>query len=160
MTSLLQARIEDHQSGVFEGFSKDYRCTRLVYFERRSGPTGAILREKQLKGWTRAKKTALIEKANPIWVDLSEAWSKPVKRYQWSREELATLNRVASPKNKQISVGKFRADFRLRRAPLRMTNKRRSFANNAARCVRRWPVSAWLRAGVALLCGTVVPVAG
>ena len=91
MTSRLQARIADHQNGVFEGFSKDYRCTRLVYFERCTGPTGAILREKQLKGWTRAKKIALIEKSNPTWVDLSEAWSKPLESYAWTQEESARL---------------------------------------------------------------------
>lgn len=91
MTSRLQARIADHQNGVFKGFSKDYRCTRLVYSERCTGPAGAILREKQLKGWTRAKKIALIGKANPTWVDLSEAWGKPVEPYRWSREELASL---------------------------------------------------------------------
>ncbi|MGI4756539.1 MAG: GIY-YIG nuclease family protein [Janthinobacterium lividum] len=89
MTGRLQARIADHQNRAFEGFSKDYRCTRLVYFERCTGPTAAILREKQLKGWTRAKKIALIEKANPTWVDLSDAWSQPVGRYRWAPEELA-----------------------------------------------------------------------
>ena len=34
----------------------------------------AIAREKQLKGWRREKKTALIEKTNPAWVDLSKDW--------------------------------------------------------------------------------------
>jgi predicted GIY-YIG superfamily endonuclease len=34
----------------------------------------AIAREKQLKGWRREKKTALIEKMNPAWVDLSKDW--------------------------------------------------------------------------------------
>jgi putative endonuclease len=38
------------------------------------GPGNAIAREKQLKGWIRAKKIALIEKANPAWSDLSEGW--------------------------------------------------------------------------------------
>jgi putative endonuclease len=32
------------------------------------------LREKQLKGWRREKKIALIEKTNPAWVDLSRDW--------------------------------------------------------------------------------------
>jgi putative endonuclease len=41
----------------------------------------AIAREKQLKGWSRAKKLALIERANPAWVDLSEQWGKPMKLY-------------------------------------------------------------------------------
>ena len=45
MTNRLQARVAEHKAGTFEGFSNDYRCTRLVYFERCAGPTGAILRE-------------------------------------------------------------------------------------------------------------------
>lgn len=104
MTSRLQARIADHQSGVFEGFSKDYRCTRLVYFELCTGPTGAILREKQLKGWTRAKKIALIEKINPTWVDLSEAWGKPVESYRWTPEELAKWKEPCSPEKKAVPL--------------------------------------------------------
>ena len=35
------------------------------------------LREKQLKGWLRAKRIALIEQTNPIWADLSEGWYLP-----------------------------------------------------------------------------------
>ncbi len=89
MSTRLQARIQEHKSGTFSGFSHDYRCTRLVYFERSNGPTAAILREKQLKGWRREKKIALIEKLNPTWEDLSEAWSKPVQLYRWTQEELA-----------------------------------------------------------------------
>jgi hypothetical protein len=42
-----------------------------------SGPRAAIAREKQLKGWTRAKKIALITKTNPTWIDLSEKWYAP-----------------------------------------------------------------------------------
>jgi putative endonuclease len=45
-----------------------------VWFERFTGPDCAIAREKQLKGWIRAKKIALIEKLNPTWNDLSEGW--------------------------------------------------------------------------------------
>ncbi|MGA2217548.1 MAG: GIY-YIG nuclease family protein, partial [Terracidiphilus sp.] len=51
-----------------------YNCNRLVWFERFMSPEGAIAREKQLKGWIRAKKIALIERANPTWVDLSDGW--------------------------------------------------------------------------------------
>ena len=89
MTNRLRARIEEHKAGTFEGFSKDYRCTRLVYLERCNGPTAAILREKQLKGWRREKKMALIEQTNPTWTNLSEAWKKPLPTYKWTKEELA-----------------------------------------------------------------------
>lgn len=63
-----------HKQKAYEGFSAKYNCNRLVWFERFAGPTGAIAREKQLKGWIRAKKIALIEKMNPAWGDLSEGW--------------------------------------------------------------------------------------
>ena len=59
---------------LYDGFSATYQCNRLVWFERFGSPLGAIAREKQLKGWLRAKKIALIEKSNPTWSDLSDGW--------------------------------------------------------------------------------------
>jgi predicted GIY-YIG superfamily endonuclease len=56
--------------------------TRLLYFETYREVLNAIAREKQLKGWTRAKKIALIEAKNPKWEDLSREW------YSVSDEEL------------------------------------------------------------------------
>ena len=80
-TSEIEVRVAKHKQGTYDGFTKSYRCNRLVWFERYSDPQGAIAREKQLKGWTRAKKIALIERNNPTWSDLSEAWGKPMKLY-------------------------------------------------------------------------------
>jgi putative endonuclease len=74
VTGNLLKRVFEHKQRKHEGFSAKYNCNRLVWFERFMGPTSAIAREKQLKGWTRAKKIALIEKGNPTWNDLSEAW--------------------------------------------------------------------------------------
>ncbi len=137
MTSRLQARIADHQNGVFEGFSKDYRCTRLVYFELCTGPTGAILREKQLKGWTRAKKIALIEKINPTWVDLSEAWGKPVESYRWTPGGVGQVERAVQPREEggspSASSGQtfdsaaFRSGERMKGVPLAMKQALSSF---------------------------------
>ena len=79
MTSDIEGRIWQHKNGEFEGYSKKYNCNRLVWFERCPFVQNAIAREKQLKGWTRVKKIALIERENPTWVDLSEEWGKPVK---------------------------------------------------------------------------------
>jgi putative endonuclease len=45
-----------------------------VWFESYQEVTSAIAREKQLKGWRRAKKIELIEQHNPAWVDLSREW--------------------------------------------------------------------------------------
>jgi putative endonuclease len=74
MTSNLQKRIFEHKDGAFGGFSSRYNCNRLVWFEIYDDPQKAINREKQLKGWRREKKIVLIEKANPMWRDLSEGW--------------------------------------------------------------------------------------
>jgi putative endonuclease len=74
ITGDLRMRIYQHKQKFRDGFSATYNCNRLVWFERFMGPRNAIRREKQLKGWTRAKKIALIEKANPTWNDLSEGW--------------------------------------------------------------------------------------
>ena len=70
----LHKRAFGHKQKAFGGFSAQYNCNRLVWFERFASPGAAIAREKQLKGWIRAKKIALIEKMNPAWVDLSEGW--------------------------------------------------------------------------------------
>jgi putative endonuclease len=70
----LFSRVMQHRAGDVEGFTSQYRCSRLVWFERYVSPEAAIAREKQLKGWTRAKKIALIERENPTWEDLSADW--------------------------------------------------------------------------------------
>jgi putative endonuclease len=55
-------------------FAASYKIDRLVYFERFGDIRSAIAREKQIKGFTRIKKMALILSMNPEWKDLSEAW--------------------------------------------------------------------------------------
>ena len=74
MTRDLEKRVFEHKRKLFEGFTAIYNCHRLVWFESFDNPGSAIRREKQLKGWTRAKKIALITKTNPTWIDLSETW--------------------------------------------------------------------------------------
>ena len=81
-TSNLEVRVEQHRCGTYEGFSKSYKCHRLVYFEQFQEATVAIAREKQLKRWSRAKKIALIKRVNPAWADLSEDWGKPVEPFR------------------------------------------------------------------------------
>ena len=70
VTSDLERRISEHKQGLIEGFTKTYKINQLVYFEDFPDMQSAIEREKQLKGWTRAKKIALILKQNPAWEDL------------------------------------------------------------------------------------------
>ena len=74
VTSNLPKRLYEHRNGLAEGFTKKYNVHKLVYYEEVSYMRSAIAREKQLKGWTRAKKCALIESMNPTWRDLSQDW--------------------------------------------------------------------------------------
>jgi putative endonuclease len=74
MTNNIERRMREHKSGEFEGFASKYRCDRLVYFEGFDDVRKAIDREKQLKGWRRSKKIALIQSRNPRWEDLAEKW--------------------------------------------------------------------------------------
>jgi putative endonuclease len=77
MTSDVEKRIDEHWFKAHpRSFSAQYQCNRLVHFEEYSEVTDAIVREKQLKSWRRAKKVGLIESFNPEWRDLSyrNAW--------------------------------------------------------------------------------------
>ncbi len=74
VTSALQARIQQHKLGTFEGFSKTYGCKALVWYENHPAMLEAIQREKQIKRWRRAWKLALIEAQNAEWRDLSAEW--------------------------------------------------------------------------------------
>ena len=72
VTNNLQRRIYEHKNELYEGFTKKYKLHKLVYFEECIDINDAILREKQLKGWKRVKKNALIETINPEWIDLAD----------------------------------------------------------------------------------------
>ena len=70
VTSSLVHRAWQHREGVLDGFTKQYGCKLLVWFEMQSTMPDAIAREKQIKGGPRKKKLALIEAMNPDWRDL------------------------------------------------------------------------------------------
>ena len=71
MTNNLERRVYEHKNDLADGFSKKYRCHRLVYFESFDDVLKAIEREKQLKRWNRTKKICLVERRNPTWEDLA-----------------------------------------------------------------------------------------
>ena len=75
VTNDLQRRIFEHKHLMTKGFAYKYKLTKLVYYEVGRDIKVAISREKQIKGWLRKKKIALIESVNPEWRDLSEEWS-------------------------------------------------------------------------------------
>ncbi len=68
----LVARVWKHKTHAISGFTDRYCCDRLVWSELHTSPQEAIAREKQIKGWARRKKIALIEAENPEWRDLAE----------------------------------------------------------------------------------------
>jgi putative endonuclease len=74
VTNDLVRRIWEHRTGSVGGFTRRYGVDRLVYYEAAADPGGAIRREKQIKGWARVKKVAMIESLNPEWNDLAEYW--------------------------------------------------------------------------------------
>ena len=74
VTRNLPRRVQQHRQGTTPGFTSQYRVTRLVYFEALSDPLLAIGREKEIKGWRRQKKLALIKATNPGWKDLAKGW--------------------------------------------------------------------------------------
>jgi len=74
VTNDLERRVSEHKLGEGSSFTKKYKCVRLVYYECFNDPEQAIEREKAIKGLTRAKKLALINEANPAWLDLSQEW--------------------------------------------------------------------------------------
>ncbi|MDA0737968.1 MAG: GIY-YIG nuclease family protein [Nitrospirae bacterium] len=74
VTNNLTRRVFEHQQGLGGQFTQKYRISRLVYFEETRDVHAALTREKQIKGWTRAKKLELIEAQNSEWKDLSADW--------------------------------------------------------------------------------------
>ena len=74
ITNNLERRLYEHKQKLISGFTSKYNLTRLVHFEATIDVSSAIVREKQIKGWLRKKKVALIESENPEWNDLSEEW--------------------------------------------------------------------------------------
>ncbi|TLN27711.1 GIY-YIG nuclease family protein [bacterium] len=74
VTGDLFHRVDQHKRGTIEGFTSRYHITQLVYYESYTSIYDAISREKQIKGWLRIKKIALIEAVNPAWEDLAKDW--------------------------------------------------------------------------------------
>jgi putative endonuclease len=70
VTNNLVRRIWEHKEKLVPGFTEKYNVNRLVYYETTSDVLAAISREKQIKGYRREKKIALIHAINPEWKDL------------------------------------------------------------------------------------------
>jgi putative endonuclease len=82
VTSDLRHRIFEHKTKVHEGFTSRYNCNRLVWFVQFNDVSVAIHREKELKGWLRSRKIALIRESNSTWEDLSASWYSHLNHQQ------------------------------------------------------------------------------
>ena len=72
MTDDLARRIWQHKTKTFAGFTANYGCDRLVWYEVHENRPAAFTRERRIKNWRRSWKMMLIEQANPTWADLYE----------------------------------------------------------------------------------------
>ena len=79
VTNDLARRVWEHKQGEGGKFTYKYRVHHLVHWEEFLDARQAIAREKQIKGWVRRKKTALIAEANPQWADLAADWYGPAE---------------------------------------------------------------------------------
>src|SRR3954464_12428886 len=86
VTNDLPVRVSQHQRGEIAGFTRDYRSTALMYYSRFEDINQAIAWEKQLKGWRRSKKDALVEQSNPKWADLAADGSIRSRKLEFLRQ--------------------------------------------------------------------------
>ena len=74
VTNNVVRRVYEHKHKLVGGFTSKYNITQLVYYEGTNDVQTALAREKQIKGWLRERKIALIKSVNPRWLDLSASW--------------------------------------------------------------------------------------
>jgi putative endonuclease len=70
VTSDLPKRAFEHRQSLVKGFSAQYGCKTLIWYELHETMIDAIAREKQIKAGSRVRKLSLIEEFNPDWKDL------------------------------------------------------------------------------------------
>ena len=97
MTNNLHKRVFQHKFHRLEGFTDKRNVDRFLYFESVDEVSKAINREKQLKGWRRSKKIALIEFYNPQWIDLAR------ELYPWMKSG-ATIDAINLADVASISI--------------------------------------------------------
>ena len=96
VTNDLARRVYEHRHKLVQGFTKKYKTSTLVYYEVTEDVKSAIFREKQIKGWRRSKKVALIEGLNTSWADLAQSW-------EWGTPQpLQTLRPLDADSGRQI----------------------------------------------------------
>ena len=86
-TSDLERRVFEHKQGLIEGFTKKYRVKRLVYVEQFDRPAEMVARGRQLKGWSRSSKLALIHSQNPEMVDYARRTARSLAPAACARDD-------------------------------------------------------------------------
>ena len=94
ITNSLIRRVHEHKFGIGSDFTSRYKLDRLVYFERFEDVHRAIGREKEIKGWLRRKKIALVVSVNPAWRDLSSNW---YERHAFQPDAPMNMDTLATP---------------------------------------------------------------
>ena len=100
VTGNLSRRVFEHKHKLVPGFTSRYNLTRLAYYEMFYDAGLAIMREKEIKGWGRGKKLALIESKNPHWYALAAAWEdvyKPVDRLRAQVKSTDAPRKIPQP---------------------------------------------------------------
>ena len=72
VTSDLETRVYEHETGLGKGFTKKYNCVDLIYYEIFDDIESAIAREKAMKKWNREWKERQINTLNPEMKRLNE----------------------------------------------------------------------------------------
>lgn len=103
MTNNIEKRVSQHKNKLIEGFSAKYGCDRLVYFESFDDVRIAIDREKEVKGWSRKKRIALLESRNPRWEDMALNWGYPILM---KNESIAEFEKRAARARKLVAPRK------------------------------------------------------
>ncbi len=104
MAGNLHKRVFEHKFHRIEGFTDDYNVERLLYWESYDDVKKAIGREKQLKGWRRAKKIVLIKSVNPHWLDLSKDWHPWMQGREGSRGASTSDDRSQATAHPPLSM--------------------------------------------------------
>ena len=75
VTNDLERRVFEHKQGDNAGFTSQYQLSMLAWYDTFPDASQATAAEKRIKSWRRSKKITLIEKLNPLWLDLAENWN-------------------------------------------------------------------------------------
>ncbi|MCI6814624.1 MAG: GIY-YIG nuclease family protein [Clostridiales bacterium] len=92
VTDDIERRVAEHKSHTLKGFTDRYNVTKCVYVEEYGNINDAIMREKQIKGWSRAKKFDLINTTNPVLKYFGEYGNPSGRLPRCARNDISALH--------------------------------------------------------------------